>query len=118
MKKFAEENRKVITKCSRRMTSIDEKPQEEEMSPTKVGKKCDSSDNRFPKAIACLGILLLIMAFFMWSGQTDLATKCMEDFNAQCDHNNPVGNICNELYDCILKERAKKIETQENSMQE
>lgn len=116
MKEFAMENKKYIKKFARKMDSIHERTEqssdeavieEENIEKEKLEKE-DEGTISFRNATIVFLLLLLIMGILYFSGEKELASQCMEEFNNyQCDQNNPSSNLCNELYDCIIKERGK-----------
>ena len=51
----------------------------------------------------------MLLGILRFSGEPDLTSRCIEAFNnSHCDSSNPIGKLCNELYDCILRESGKK----------
>ena len=63
----------------------------------------------FKKSTIILLLLLVLLGILRFSGEPDLTSQCIEAFNnSHCDSSNPIGSLCNELYDCILRESGKR----------
>ena len=124
MKKFAKQNKGFIIQLTQKIDSIPEEGskilEEEEINEEIESRTTEQEDhsNNFGWPTVTLVLLLLIMGIFCFTGENELTSQCLEEFNrCDCDSRNPVGNLCNELYECLLKEREKMNEQMEEQDQ-
>ena len=116
MRDFVRKNRNVMERTSRRIDAFrsnSEMAENEQMQQIPNGD--DGDPNPFRNGTIILLLLVLIIGGLLWIGDAEKTEQCLERFdNAKCSVENPVGKICNDLIDCYMREKAKRMYDEED----